>query len=448
MAESPRRRILAVSYYFPPNPQPGSHRWESLARTLRELGHEVTVVTTSAFGSLETDDPWVIRTGDLQAQPALRRLLRRPSSDASDGPASGTVGSDDAPEPSRLFTRGLVPDSWIVTWLPYLIPTVRRLLKECQIDVLVTNSPPDSTHLLGLALGRNRPAWIADFDDGWRYEPVAGPWPTSIQERLDDLLERRVARSADALTAIGKLIALDLAERHGALTGDIPNGWDPGQLDLEVASAAPVELPSGVVNLVHTGVLSHPERRDPRGLFRALELLAAHDPSTAERLRLTLAGPLTSEDRQLLDSLSPAARTMVRQVGFLPRASALALQRAADVLLLISTGAHRQVVTAKLSEYLLAGRPILAVLSENEAARIVRETNTGIVVAPDDIDGLREALQSCVDGRLAASYAPRGLERYIQPAPAHEFAAVIEAAIARHRGAQGTPRAGRHPRRR
>jgi hypothetical protein len=53
------------------------------------------------------------------------------------------------------------------------------------------------------------------------------------------------------------------------------------------------------------------------------------------------------------------------------------------------------------------------------------------VVAPDDVDALADALQSCLDGRLAASFQPRGLERYVQPAPAKEFAAVIEAAIER-----------------
>ena len=134
----------------------------------------------------------------------------------------------------------------------------------------------------------------------------------------------------------------------------------------------------------------------------------------------------------MLDALTPSVRGMVNEVGLLPRPQALALQRAADALLLISTGPHQQVVTAKLSEYLLAERPILAVLSENEAARIIRETRTGAVVAPEDIDALSDALQSSIDGRLASSFQPQGLERYVQPAPAKELAAVIEAAIARH----------------
>jgi len=430
---------MAVSYYFPPNPLAGSHRWDSLARTLRELGHEVTVVTTSASGGIEADSPWVVRTGDLQASPTLRRLLRR--SEQEGRPPS----SDGFPEQSRIFTRGLVPDTWVVTWLPYLIPTARRVIRERQIEAVVTSGPPDSTHMLGLALGRRRPAWIADFDDGWRFEPLNGPWPTRIQDRLDSTLERRVVSSADAVVGITEPIARNFRERFGCLAYDIPSGWDPARLDAEVASATPPALSSDVVNLVHTGSLSVPRRRDPRGLFRAFESLVARDPGVTRRMRLTLAGPLTSDDQHVLDGLTPALRGMVQTVGFLPKSQALALQRAADALLLISTGPHQQVVTAKLSAYLLAKRPILAVLSENEAARIIRDTGTGIVVAPDDIEALSDALVSCIDGRLHDSFRPHGLERYVQPAPAIEFAAVIEAAIELR--ARSAPRSRRRRRR-
>lgn len=440
----PSRRILAVSYYFPPSPLAGAHRWESMAEALRKLGHEVTVVTTGASGERATDSPWVVRTGDLQTSSTLRRLLRRPQRTPDEQDGASVVGFDPS-QSSRLLDRGLVPDSWLLTWLPYLIPVARRLVRERQIDVVVTNGPPESTHLLGLVLGRTRPAWIADFDDGWRYEAIKGPWPTRIQDRLDSALERRVVSSAEAVVGITEPIARDFRERYGCVAYDIPSGWDASLLDADVASAEPPKLSPGFVNLVHTGSLSVPERRDPWGLLRALEALVARDPGVATRMRLTLAGVITGQDRRILDALTPPVRGMLQEVGFVPKPQALALQRAADVLLLISTGPHQQVVTAKLAEYLLAGRPILAVSSENEAARIIRDTRTGVVVAPDDADAIADALQSCLDGRLAAGFQPQSLERYAQPAPAKEFSAVIEAAIERR---ADMPPGSRHKQRR
>ena len=403
-----------------------------MAKALRDLGHDVSIVTTNAAGRLDSDSPWVVRSGDLQSSAALRRLLRRPGASVNE-PGDVPAAADGTAVPPRYLTQGLVPDSWIVTWLPYVLPVVRRVIRDHQIEVVVTNGPPLSTHLLGLALGRGRPAWIADFDDGWRYEPLMGPWPTRIQDRIDKMFERRVATSADAIVGITEPIARDFRERYGCLAFDIPSGWDRADVDAAIDGAAPPQMTQGVVNLVHTGSLSHPERRNPRGFFKALELLVETDPSTADQLRLVLAGELTTDDHAILDALTPAVRSMVEVLGVIAHPEALALQRAADALLLISTGPHRQVVTAKLSEYVLTGRPILAVLSENEAARIVRETQTGTVVAPDDVEVIAEALRQCIDGRLAASFQPRGLERYVQPAPAKEFADVIEAAIASRR---------------
>jgi glycosyltransferase involved in cell wall biosynthesis len=422
-------RILVVSYYFPPNPLAGSHRWESMAHALRGLGHEVTVITTDAAGVLGSDEPWVIRTSDLQTSPTLRRLLRRPDTIAAGARDVAPAVADAAPEPSRLFTRGLVPDTWVVSWLPYAVRAARRVIRERGIEVVITNSPPDSTHLLGLALGRDRPAWVADFDDGWRYEALLGGWPTRAQDRLDASLERRVVVGAEAVVGITSPIARDFQRRYGCRAYEVPSGWDPAQLDAEIARAEPPALDPGVVNLVHTGSLSLPLRRDPRTIFEALELFVARDPVAARRLRIVHAGMVSAEDRRILAALTPAARSSVDVLGYLSRPQALALQRAADALLLFSTGAHAQVVTAKLSEYLLAKRPILAVLSANEAARIIRDTRTGTVTAPEDVEGIADALASCVDGRLAASYSPGGIARFVQPSPAREFVAVIEQAI-------------------
>jgi glycosyltransferase involved in cell wall biosynthesis len=243
-------------------------------------------------------------------------------------------------------------------------------------------------------------------------------------------MERRVARGAEAVVGITAPIARDFERRYGSRAYEVPSGLDPASLDAEIARAEPPKLDPDVVNVVHTGSLSLPLRRDPRPIFAALELFAARDPSAARRLRIVQAGMLTAEDRRMLAALTPAARASVDVLGYLSRPDALALQRAADALLLFSTGSHAQVVTAKLSEYLLARRPIIAVLSANEAARIIRETQTGTVTAPEDVEGIADALASCVDGRLAASYSPRGMERFVQPAPALEFAAVVEQAIA------------------
>ena len=64
---APRRRILLVAYFYPPCRDTGVLRPAAIAKWLRRLGHEVTVLTTSAYGE-DSGDPHedVVRTADLQ----------------------------------------------------------------------------------------------------------------------------------------------------------------------------------------------------------------------------------------------------------------------------------------------------------------------------------------------------------------------------------------------
>lgn len=412
------RRILVISYVHPPIPSVGGNRWAALATHLGRLGHEVTILTTRAYGAVAGEHD-VIRTADLNASPLLRRLLRRPALPPPGAPAIGEERS-----PPAILTGVLVPDAFVVSWLPAALIACRRLLRSRDYDCVVTSSPFESTHLLGLLLGERRPPWLADFRDGWRFESLRPPFPTRPQRALDRELERRVALGADAATAATPPIAEDLERRLGAAATWVPNGWDP-ELEPQVAAARPPELEPGRVNLVHTGTLSGGWGREPGPFLDALAQLRAHEPELGERLRLVLAGRARPEEDRAI-----AARGLqdaVRRVGQLPRAESLALQRRADALLLVTSN-NRSEATGKVFEYLVAGRPILALAHENVAARLVHETRTGVTIAPDDVEAITASLASLARGELGRQYAPRGVERYVQPGPALEMLAAIERA--------------------
>src|SRR5947208_12604384 len=109
------RRLLVITYHWPPFTGAGAARWSAMVRHLRRLGHEVTVITTSLWGPpTVADAEGVIRTRDLAAVGALRRLMRRPAGamEGGDGRAGG--GSADG-----LRSRLLVPDPYVLSWLPF-----------------------------------------------------------------------------------------------------------------------------------------------------------------------------------------------------------------------------------------------------------------------------------------------------------------------------------------
>ncbi len=390
------RRILVVSYFHPPSPGAGGTRWASMARHLRAMGHSVTVVAADAWGGLPDDSELgVVRVRDLRSTGVLRRLLRR---------GKLTVAGDafaPEPPPTALLTKVFVPDVHVVTWLPFAAAAVRRLIGRGEVDCLITTSPLETAHLLGLLLGARRPAWIADFRDGWTFEPLREPFPTGPQRALDRWLERRVVRTAEVVAGATRPIADDLERRLGGNAAWVSNGWDPALAGATYTPAA-ASRASHPVTLVYTGTLSGLKGRDPepylRAFLRALSAVRAEPGGVP--MRLVHAGTLTTHEWDMI--VRAGVADVVEHLGVLARADALALQRSADALILITTP-DSSVATSKLFEYIVAGRPIVALAEGNEAERIVRETNTGITVPPDDVEAIAAALRRVASGELAAA---------------------------------------------
>lgn len=426
------RRLLIVNYYHPPAANVGGNRWVAIAKYLRRAGHEVTFLSTNAYGALPDDSAnEVVRASDVASNERLRRLLRRP-----DLPTTATTAQVVEKRPPALLSKVIVPDGYLLSFVPAALREARRIVRRRGVDCVITTSTPDSTHFVGMGMRDLPAAWIADFRDGWAFDAPRDPFPTRGQRALDVWLEGRVVRRADGVVAVSRPIVEDLCSRIRPDVRYVPSGWDR-DLDGDVARAEPPELEPDTVSLVYTGKMSGVWGRHPGALFEAMRTLRAADPRLASRLRFVIAGRLDTEDERLVREAELGA--MVRHVGMLPRASAAALQRRADALVLLTSPTLVWELPGKVLEYLYAGRPILALARGSEAGRVVEETGTGVVVSPTDVEEIVGALRSVLAGELERTYAPHGIEPFVHPAPAEAVAEEIERAIERRR--QGRRRA-------
>ena len=250
---------------------------------------------------------------------------------------------------------------------------------------MLTTSPPPSLHLLGAAVKRTTgAAWVADLRDPLTSHPHRRGYESQLA-RLKEAsvggVGRLVSSQADAIVAASDAIAEEArALEPKAKVVTIANGCDFDDF-------AGLEHHAGDrLRITHTGHFHG--KRDPKPFLKALA------ESGLDDLVVRFAGDFRAADREYAESLGLGDR--IELLGDVSRRRSLELQRDSEALLLLipeSGGRGRGVLTGKIYEYLAAERPILAVVPpDGAAARLVRDTGSGTVVPPDDVEAMREAL--------------------------------------------------------
>jgi glycosyltransferase involved in cell wall biosynthesis len=373
-------KVLIVSFYFPPSGGGGVQRPLKLAQYLPALGIETHVLAPE-------DSRWVHRDPDLRVptQAWVHRVRyvgpggRRPAEELH-----GKEGLARITTQARLLgRRAAVPDEGI-TWNMTAIPAAIRIARAHGVDAVLTTSPPGSVHLVGAAVQKATGArWVADMRDS----PFAHPHRRSesaavrAKERAQEALARFVVRRADAVSCVSEAIA-DEVRGLGASgpVVTIPNGCDFDDF------AGLEYRPGKRLRITHTG--SFFGKRDPRPVLQAL-----HDSGVDAVLRFV--GDFRSADLEWAEQLELGDR--LELIPYAPRSTSLELQRDSDALLLLipeAGGRGKGVLSGKVFEYLASGRPLLAAVPpDGAAAELIREVGGGVVVAPDDVEGLASALR-------------------------------------------------------
>jgi glycosyltransferase involved in cell wall biosynthesis len=384
-------KALVVSFYFPPAGGGGVQRPLKLAQYLPALGIETHVLAPD-------DSRWVHRDPDLRVPTQAWVHRVRYVGPGGRRPAEELYGKEGlarlATQARLLGRRAAVPDEG-VTWNMTAVPAAIRIAREHRIDAVLTTSPPGSVHLVGAAVQKATGArWVADMRDSPFAHPHRRAESAAVRakERAQEALARFVVRRADAVSCVSEAIAAEvraLGPRGRVVT--IPNGCDFDDF------AGLEYTPGSRLRVTHTG--SFFGKRDPRPALQAL-----HDSGVDAVMRFV--GDFRSTDRAWAEQLGLGDR--LELIPYAPRATSLALQRDSEALLLLipdAGGRGRGVLSGKVFEYLAAGRPLLAAVPpEGAAADLIREVDAGVVVAPDDVEGIARAL-----GELAARFADGGL---------------------------------------
>ncbi len=415
------RRVLIVSYYFPPAGGPGVQRALKFVKYLPECGWQPDVLTVEE-GAYPASDPslaedvpsaaTVHRTTSLDPHRLYARLTGRAADDVDVGSVKGR--DDGWMERLGRWVRAnlFLPDAR-VGWVPFALWRGHQLLATQKIDAILTTGPPHSTHLIGAALQKTTGVpWVADFRDPWTdinyYEELPH---TRWARRLDAFLERMVLRRAQRVTTVSPTWRALLAQKADESSPDrfsvVQNGYDADDVPSEQASPA-----EGAFELTHVGSLY--ASRNPVGLWSTLERLRADDQVPALRIRL-----VGTVDPNVHRSLrAHGLSSITEHVSYVPHAKAMAFMRQAGLLLLSIEDFPQAggMMTGKIYEYLASGRPVLGVgPPDGDAAALLRRTDGGQLFGRDDVSGLAEYIQSHYEAWAAGTPRRGAPAEAVQP---------------------------------
>ncbi len=412
-------RVLLLTRFYAPSPEVGALRPAKLAAALRAAGHEVTVVTATpaAAGPGGESLRDIVR---IAPHPSPREWLLRTkalvtgTARTDERSTTSTTTLSSAPAHSGLLARAR---SLLLSfaWLPddqqgLILPMVNAVVEAAndrRYDVLVSTAPPFSTHLAALVASTiTGIPWVCEFRDPWIYAGSATsdmhPYASAVNRWLERLCLKRSAQVVAVTEQTGAL----LAARRSALSRPAPvvilNGIDR----LESHEAA--TRIAGPVRVLHAGNLY--AGRDPRPFLHAVARLRRAGALPSTGVQVDFVGEAERYDgismQSLVDDLE--LTSIVRLRGRIPHQESLAMQHAADVLLLLAQRQPIQVPN-KLYEYLGAARPIVAFVDEKgESASMLRRANGHFVVTEDtpDIDSVvRAALEAPINNWRPADRA-------------------------------------------
>ncbi len=378
-----QKKILIITYYWPPAGGPGVQRWLKFAKYLPEFGWDPVIYTPANPSyplldeSLLKDIPQNIEIVKTRIWEPYQLAEKLNKSNKKFKAGQFDVGKNQSWKSKlSIWVRGnfFIPDARVF-WVKPSIKFLEQYLKENKIDVVVTSGPPHSLHMIGLGLKKKFPnlKWIADFRDPWTeisyYKHLK---LTKSSDRKHRQLESAVFKNADITLATSYTDA-DNFRKAGANAVCITNGFDESDAS---APHSMTEDKSKNFTLSYIGVLE--QLRNPENLWKVLDELIRENKEFADAFTLKFAGRV---DDKILQSIeSSALKEHILNLGYIPHDKAVE-EMANSSLLLITNFPNKSskgIIPGKIFEYLATGKQIISFgPDEADVSRILSETGAG-----------------------------------------------------------------------
>jgi len=437
------KKLLVITYYFPPSGGAGVQRVLKFVKYLREFNIEPIVLTVqdgdfpTRDESLLNDIPSSIkiyRTKIFEPYTLYRKLTGKPP----DAPVD--VNNIPKPGEKRTFAEQVaefvrsnffIPDARI-GWLPIAKARALKIIAEEKIDCHYSSSPPYTTALIAKSLAKKtRLPWIAGFRDPWTGF-LSTPVRYGIAKKIDAYLERSVYQSCDIMEVAWKGIGKDFQKKYPDIDASkivhIENGFDDA--DIPVLTFPKNER----FTITYTGSMYG--KRSPKPFLDAVKSLIAQSKIDPKKIKLNFIGRFGAnllplfEDRELYG--------VVEVKGYMPHSESIKELLKSDALLLVVDDAEgsEEIVPGKVYEYIGTLRPVITLALEGAIATLIRETNAGIVANFRNPSEIESAILHYYDafwnGEKLWQGNPDAVRKYTRRAAADKLANLVKTLCEKH----------------
>lgn len=427
------KRILVITYYWPPSGGAGVQRWLKFTKYLREYGWEPVIYTPENPEMPERDESLlqdvpenleILRTPVREPYSLYKFLLGKRKEERIQSSFLSEKKTNPLLQWISVWIRGnlFIPDARML-WIRPSVRFLKSYLQDHPVDHIVSTGPPHSMHLIARKLsGHFNIPWLADFRDPWTgidfYRDLHLSW---VADRIHHRMERRVLESATKVVVVGRTMAREFDRIVPRTYHVITNGFDEKDIPEEAAEV------DSRFSLVHIGSMG--PARNPVVLWDVLCKMSAELPGFKDDLLIRFIG---KTDHTILASIEEQGLgEYLEKTDYLPHDEVVKEQRQAAVLLLIINNSPnaRLILTGKFFEYMASGRPILGIgPSDGDAASILNETEAGKMADFGDHAALERYLtdfylqfkKGTLTGRAS------GISRYSRKALTLELAGLLD----------------------
>lgn len=388
------KRVLIITYYWPPSGGIGVLRCLKFAKYLRQFGWEPIIYTAS-----NPHYPYIDHSNDKDIPKGIE-ILKHPILEPFSLFKKFTGKKKDEPISNPLVTKGekrsvieklaiwiranfFIPDARAL-WIKPSVKFLSRYLRENKVDAILSNGPPHTNSVIACRLAQQFSIpWLADFQDPWTQVDYYSLFPIGKRaDRIHKRMEQEVFKTASKITIVSPAWKKDL-EKIGAKNVDVIY-WGYDEDDFKNLNTTAGEK----FMIVHAGILG--EDRHAESFFSAIRELCYELPEFEKKLHIRFVGMV---DHSIQKSILDNNLTHVAQLeGTKPRNEVLSILASAGLLLLPLNKSENidGRIPGKLFEYLRIQVPILCIGPQtSDVAKILSQTNAGKTFEYEDQMGIK-----------------------------------------------------------